>query len=164
MSESVKYDIKGTAVITDAIIDLLNEYPGLEDDEITFADMNENGGITIMPVSGATIETERQDITDHVTQICLYPFYVMYREQDPSEERRIELKEWLDNLGIWLEKQTVMINEEAYRLDSYPELSGERKFLSIERQTPAYMDSKSEDGTEDWVVYISARYQNEFNR
>lgn len=165
MEKEVRYDLNGIPVITDALISLLNEYPGLTDmDEITFADLDEDGGITIVPISGAVIETEKTDITDHVTQVCLYPFYVIYREKDLSERRKIKTKEWLDNLGMWLERQIVTINNTEYQLEEYPDLTGDRKFLSIERQSPAYLDKNEEDATEDWVIYISARYQNEFNR
>ena len=165
MEKEIRYDLNGIPVITDALISLLNKYPGLTDmDEITFADLDEDGGITIVPISGAVIETEKTDITDHVTQVCLYPFYVIYREKDLSERRKIKTKEWLDNLGMWLERQIVTINNTEYQLKEYPDLTGDRKFLSIERQSPAYLDKNEEDATEDWVIYISARYQNEFDR
>ena len=165
MEKEIRYDLDGIPVITDALISLLNDYPGLVDaNEITFADLDEEGGITIVPISGAVIETEKTDITDHVTQVCLYPFYVIYREKDLSERRKIKTKEWLDNLGMWLERQIVTINKTEYQLEEYPDLTGDRKFLSIERQSPAYLDKNEEDATEDWVIYISARYQNEFNR
>jgi hypothetical protein len=165
MEKEIRYDLNGIPVVTDALISLLNDYPGLaDDDEITFADLGEEGGITIVPISGAVIETEKTDITDHVTQVCLYPFYVIYREKDLSERRKIKTKEWLDNLGMWMERQIVTINDAEYRLKEYPDLTGDRKFLSIERQSPAYLDKNEEDATEDWVIYISARYQNEFNR
>ena len=165
MEKEIRYDLNGIPVVTDALISLLNDYPGLmDDDEITFADLDEEGGITIVPISGAVIETERTDITDHITQVCLYPFYVIYREKDLSERRKIKTKEWLDNLGMWLERQIVTINNTEYQLEEYPDLTGGRKFLSIERQSPAYLDKNEEDATEDWVIYISARYQNEFDR
>ncbi len=165
MGKEIRYDLNGIPVITDALINLLNEYPGLTDaDEITFADLDENGGVTIVPISGAVIETEKTDITDHFTQVCLYPFYVIYREKDLSERKKIKTKEWLDNLGMWLERQLVTINNTEYQLEEYPDLTGDRKFLSIERQSPAYLDKNEEDATQDWVIYISARYQNEFNR
>ena len=93
MEKEIRYDLNGIPVITDALISLLNKYPGLTDmDEITFADLDEDGGITIVPISGAVIETEKTDITDHVTQVCLYPFYVIYREKDLSERRKIKTK------------------------------------------------------------------------
>ena len=165
MDKIVKYDLDGISIITDALIGLLNEYPGLVNgEEITFANLDEEGGITVMPISGAVIETEKQDVTDHVTQVCLYPFYVIYREKDLSGHRKIKVKEWLDALGVWLEMQPISINQEVYQLETYPKLSGNRQFLSIERQSPAYLDANEEDATENWVIYISARYQNEFDR
>lgn len=162
--ELIKYDIDGFEVITDALMSLLNEYPALVGEEITFSSLDEESGITMVPVSGAVVETETQDITDHVKQVCLYPFYVIYRRKDLSESRKIKAKEWLDSLGKWLEKKEVTINEEKHKLSYYPKLTGNREFLSIERQSPGYLDKNEEDATEDWVIYITARYQNEFDR
>lgn len=163
--KQIRYDIDGFPVITEALISLLNEYPGLTDiDKISFADLDEEFGIAMMPMSGAVVETERTDITGHVKQVCLYPFYVSYREKDLSEHRKIKIKEWLDNLGKWLEKREITINNNAHRLTVYPKLTGDRKILSIERQSPSYMEEEKEDATEDWVIYLSVRYQNEFDR
>ena len=49
-----KYDIDGYNVVSLALSDLLNSYPGLEDGEkITFSDLKEDFGIAFYPVSGA---------------------------------------------------------------------------------------------------------------
>uniref|UniRef100_A0AAU8AYN4 Uncharacterized protein n=1 Tax=Dulem virus 35 TaxID=3145753 RepID=A0AAU8AYN4_9CAUD len=166
----VRYDVdgpneEGTDMVTVALRQLLNEFPGLYDDEqITFATLTDTGGIAMFPISGAAIETETQDITDHVTQVCLYPFYIVYRQGQLSQNRKANIKEWLDMLGKWLERQPVTVNGADYKLAKYPELTGGRKILSIARQTPSYLDSVGDDKVEDWAIYISARYQNEFDR
>lgn len=163
--KTVKYDIDGYDVITTAIRELINQYPGLSTgDEITFSTLGEDSGKTMFPVSGAIIETEKESITGHVTQVCLYPFYVIYRAAGLSENRKAAVKEWLDNLGKWLERQPVKIDETEYLLTEYPELTGNRKFLSINRQTPGYLDSTNDNQSENWAIYISARYKNEFDR
>lgn len=162
--KQVRYDIDGFDVLTAAIRELINQYPGLNDgSEIAFATLDADSGTAMFPSSGAVIETEKKSITDHVTQVCLYPFYVVYRAAGLSENRKASVKEWLDNLGRWLERQEVTISGAQYRLEEYPELTGNRKFLSIERQTPGYYSGEEENKAENWVIYISARYQNEFD-
>ena len=63
-----------------------------------------------------------------------------------------------------MEKREITINNNVHRLTAYPKLTGDRKILSIERQSPSYMEEEKEDATEDWVIYLSVRYQNEFDR
>ena len=72
------------------------------------------------------------------------------------------VKEWLDTLGKWLEQKKVLIDGIEYSLSGYPPLTDGRKFLSIERQTPAYLDTVNENQSENWAIYISARYQYEY--
>lgn len=163
--KQVRYDIDGYDIVTTALRELINQYPGLSDgDEITFSVLGEDSGKAMFPVSGAIIETEKESITGYVTQVCLYPFYVIYRAAGLSENRKAAVKEWLDNLGKWLEKQTITVNNNQYKLSEYPVLTGDRKFLTIDRQTPGYLDSTNDNKSENWAIYISARYRNEFER
>lgn len=170
MDKAVRYDAdgpnsKGSDNITTTLRQLLNQFPGLLPGEsIAFASLAPTSGIAIFPVSGAVIQTDKIDITDHVTQICLYPFYVVYRVNGLNQNRKATVKEWLDTLGKWLERQPVTIDGIQHRLPRYPALIGNRKFTRIFRQTPSYLDNTNEDKTEDWAIYISAQYQNEFDR
>lgn len=158
----VKYDFDGYDVITTALRELINQYPRLTSgDEIAFSTLEAESGKAMFPITGAIIETESTDILGRMTQICLYPFFVIYRASGLNENRKAAVKEWLDDLGRWLERQTVNIEGTSYTLEAYPQLSGRRRFLAISRQTPAYLDSTKEQ-VEDWAIYISARYQNEF--
>ena len=158
----VRYDLDGYEVITSALMELINLYPGLlEGEEIKFSTLEAETGKAMFPISGAIIETERKDILGGVSQVCLYPFFVVYRASGLSESRKAAVKEWLDNLGRWLERQSVTIGDTEYLLAEYPALTGKRNFLTIQRQTPAYLESVS-DTVEDWAIYISARYRNEF--
>lgn len=162
--KQVRYDVDGFDVVTAVLRELLNQYPGLSPgDEIAFSVLDENSGKAMFPVSGAIIETERKDITGHVKQICLYPFYVIYRAAGLSENQKAKIKEWLDTLGRWLEGQKIIINQSECQLTEYPQLTGNREFLSISRQGPAYLDSTNENRSENWAVYIAARYRNEFD-
>lgn len=161
---TVKYDVEGYDAVTAALRELVNQYPGLQaGDEISFSTLGEDSGKTMYPISGAVIEQERKYILGDVRQICQYPFHVVYRAAGLSENRKAAVKEWLDNLGRWLERQTVKIDGKEYRMERYPELSDNRRFLSISRQTPAYLMAVNDNNSEDWAVYITARYLNEFN-
>lgn len=166
MSEKqVKYDVDGYDVVTDALLSLMNQYPALNvNDYFAFSTLGEESGKAMFPISGAVIESEKEDITGHVMQVCLYPLYIVYRQAGLSEENKIKTKEFLDNLGKWLEKKKVSINDTEYQLTEYPTLKGDRKFLSISRQTPSYLDNTNENMAEDWVIHISARYQFEYDK
>lgn len=161
--KQVRYDVDGFDVITAALRELINQYPGLsEGDEIMFSVLSEDGGKAMFPITGAVIDTEKKTVIGEVTQVCRYPFYIVYRASGLSENRKASVKEWLDNLGRWLERQPVTIGGTSYRLESYPALTGERRFLDISRQTPGYLDSINDNKSEDWNIYISARYENKF--
>lgn len=163
--KTVKYDIDGYEAVTSALRELLNQYPGLmEDDEITFSVLGEDSGKAMFPISGAIVETEKTTITGKVTKVCLYPFYVIYRASGLNENRKAKVKEWLDTLGKWLEQQKVSIEGTDYRLNELPPLTADRKFLSIERQSPSYLDTVNENQSENWAVYITARYQYEYRK
>ena len=163
--KTVKYDIDGYEAVTVALRELINQYPALsEGDEIAFSMLGEDSGKAMFPVSGAVIETERRSVTGKVTEVCLYPFYVIYRAAGLSENNKARIKEWLDSLGKWLEQKKVPINGTEYLLDEYPPLTDGRKFLSISRQTPAYLDTVNENQSENWAIYISARYQYDYRK
>lgn len=158
-------DVEGQDVITEALMTLLNSFPGLESDEyISFSALGEDGGITFYPTDGAVIADEKEDILGDIHQLCLYPFNVFCRHVGLNENRKISTKEWLDTLGRWLEGQTVTIDNVDYKLPAYPVLTGDRKIKKIERQTPAYLDNINQNGTEDWAISLSVQYENNFNR
>lgn len=163
--KQVKYDIDGYEAVTSALRELLNQYPGLSDsDDISFSTLGEDSGKSMFPISGSVIETEKRSVTGRVKKVCLYPFYVIYRASGLNENRKAKVKEWLDTLGKWLEQQKVLIDGVEYQLEEYPPLTDGRKFLSISRQTPAYLDTVNDNQSENWAVYISARYQYEYQK
>lgn len=160
---TIEYDVEGYDVITNALMGLLNEYPALQTgDVITFNTLNENSGISMFPQSGSIIERKAKDILGNTTEICQYPFYVVARYGFLNESRKINMKEWLDKLGRWLEQQPIVVNETSYTLDSYPTLSGNRRFLEIRRTTPAALNAINDNNTEDWAISIVARYENQY--
>lgn len=178
--KQIAYDADGYDLITDALRALLRQYPGLErGDDFLFSTAPTGSGKAIFPTTGAVIQSESESITGHVTQMCLYPFTVLFRASGLSQKNRVGAKEWLDNLGRWLEKQTVKINDKTYALEEYPPLSGRgvydehyyeysegisREIRNIVRQTPAYLSAINDDKSEDWVISMTLNYRNEFDR
>lgn len=162
--ETVKYDVEGYEAVTAALKELLNQYPDRGKEEISFCVLGEKGGKAMYPVSGAVIESEKRNILGNVTEVCLYPFVVIWRVAAPSEERKVAIKEWLDNLGKWLEKKEITIKGETSRLKEYPPLTEGREFSSISRQSPAYLDTVGQDRSENWAISITARYKHEYRK
>lgn len=162
--DNVVYDINGYDVITNALLVLLNQYPALDNEEISFCSLQKEEGTAMYPISGGIIQKETNDITGHVEQDCMYPFYIIYRASGLSERNKIKAKEWLDNLGKWLEKQVISVRGTEYQLNEYPTLVGDRKFNIISRTSPAYLNTVNEDNVEDWAINLQAIYHNEFDR
>lgn len=161
----VKYDVDGYEVVTSAIMDLLNSYPGLlPDEKIKFSTVEKDSGITCYPVSGAVIALEKKYVTGTVDQLCNYPFYILYRTAIDAGNVKADIKEFLDGLGKWLEKQPVTIYGKIYTLEEYPELTEGRKIEEITRLTPSYLDNVSENNVQDWVISLSLKYRNKFKR
>lgn len=162
-SKVVKYDVDGYEIVSRAIQDLLNSFPGLlEGETIKFSTLEEESGISFYPVSGAVIAQETTSVTGKVNQLCNYPFYVVYRTAADSPNSKLDIKEFLDNLGKWIELQPVMIDGEVQKLEGYPTLTDEREITEIARQTPAYLDNTSEGNVQDWVISLALKYRNIF--
>lgn len=159
------YDDGGYDVITNAIKDLLNQYPGLLPEEtFLFSTLEEDSGMSFYPISGPVISTETKFVTGKVNQICNYPFVIVYRTGASAANSKINIKEFLDNVGKWLEKQPITIDGETHKLESYPVLTEDRVIEEITRQTPSYLDSTSENNVQDWVINISLKYRKIFYR
>lgn len=162
--KEVKYDIDGQEIVTTALMELVNQYPGLTDgDYIQYATLGDSKGKALFPTSGSAIKTEVKDITGHVEQSCDYPCIVIYRASGLSESRKEKVKEWLDNLGRWLERQPIVLDGTEYQLTEYPTLTRGREFKTIQRVSPSYLDSINEDKAENWAINITATYKNEYD-
>lgn len=159
-------DIDGSDAVSKVLLDLLNQFPGLSgQNRILFSTLSDASGIGFFPVSGAAIQKQKTDITGHVMQVCQYPFNVIYRAAPKSEMQRIRIKEFLDTLGKWLEKQPIELNSKEYQLDAYPVMaSGNRIIKTISRTSPGYLNSAYQDGVEDWLIALRLDYNNEFDK
>lgn len=160
--DKLPLDLDGAEYITPALMDLVNQYPRLDGQEITFSDLKSEKGITLIPAQSAVILSSKEDVTGRISQNCAYPFYVYYRVSDLSEHKKINLKEWLDDLGRWLELQPIKYNDETHQLAEYPKLTGKREIKTIKRQSPAYLQTVANSLVETWVISMQIQYTNEF--
>lgn len=169
--EIVRYDFDavsadGSDNLTLTLKALINDYPGLEQtpfDEIEFQRLDTTEGFAMFPTQGVSILTERVDVTAHVKQKCAYPFLVVYRTRQSSSNKE-RIKEWLDNLGRWLERQSVEIDGETYKLSGYPALAEGMEFDKISRTSQCHLYGTTDDKAEDWAISIQAVYYNEFDK
>jgi hypothetical protein len=144
---------------------LLNTFPGLGGRKIEFSTLSETSGIGFFPTSGAAILSDREDVTGHVDQVCLYPFTLVYRFAPKTETARLKIKEFLDTIGKWMEQQPINISGKAYQLSQYPALSTQsRAIKSIRRTNPGHLDTTYQDGIEDWSLAASLKYENHFDK
>jgi len=159
-------DVEGSEAVSSVLLTLLNSFPGLSARQsVLFSTLSETSGIGFFPTTGAALLSDVEDITGHVKQVCLYPFSVVYRAAPKTEAQRLRIKEFLDALGKWLERQPVILNGTEYQLAEYPALSsGNRIIKSIGRTSPAYLNNAYQDNVEDWLIALRLTYENEFNR
>ena len=164
MSEKVLgYDVDGEQLITTALINLINEYPGLEiGEKFSFASLGDQGGLSIYPLAGAAIQERKVDVIGHVREKSNYPFAIVNRAYGLNQSRKIKAKEWMDALGRWFERQPIKLGDDEYQLKKYPELSEGRTITSILRTSPAYIDTIEENKSENWVISMSLTYEREY--
>lgn len=152
----------GSDNLTQTLRNLLNEYPFLSRrDIIEFQVLDTTKGIAMFPNPSVAILTEKEDVIGHVTQTCAYAFTVVYRTRSTNKEY---VKEWLDNLGRWLEKQAINKDDYEYKLERYPALAEGKEFIKIARSTQSYLYGTTEDKADDWAISMQATYRNEFDR
>jgi hypothetical protein len=162
---ALSFDVDGSEAVSSVLLELLNTFPGLGTRKIAFSTLSESSGIGFFPTSGAAILSDKEDITGHVKQVCLYPFNVIYRSAPRTEGQKLKAKEFLDTLGKWLERQPVVINGTEHQISAYPPLpSGNREIKSISRSNPAHLSAAYQDAIEDWAISITLRYENEFDK
>jgi hypothetical protein len=155
-------DATGYELLTRAVKDLLNQYPGLGGQKIAFEELGEESGIAFSADAGALVMSERRSITDHVVQTCQFPFLVIYRTSATREFQKLNVSTFLDSLGKWICKEPVEINGMEHRLFPYPALSSGRKITRITRNN-SYGTVPNENGSQDWILPVSVQYTNEFD-
>lgn len=163
MSEQkiIGYDVTGYEILTNAVLALLAQFPGLNGREILFEELGESG-IAFSADNGSLIISERRSITDHVTQTCQFPFFIVYRTTSTKEFQKLQVQSFFDAIGKWICKEPVEINGEVVRLSNYPPLSDGRKITKVTRSN-SYGLEPNEDGVQDWLMPVTVQYTNEFD-
>ena len=127
-------DATGYEILTDAMKALLNQYPGLyENETIKFEELGKESGIAFSADNGALVYSEKEDVCGVMHQVCQYPFYVVYRTASDKERQKLSVQKFLDNLGKWICREPVVINGSETRLNAFPELSQGRVIKRITR-------------------------------
>lgn len=155
-------DVSGFSILTNAVLELLAQFPGLNGRVILFEELGTESGLAFTADNGALILSEKRSITDHVTQNCQYPFYIVYRTASTKEFQKLQVQAFFDAIGKWLCKEPVDVNGETVRLSTYPKLSDERKITRITRSN-SYGLEPNEDGVQDWLLPVVVQYTNEFD-
>lgn len=156
-------DVQGSEIISTALLELINEFPALNGKTVKFSTLEDKSGLGFFPTSGAAILSRKESVTGHVRLECAYPFNVIYRAAVKSETQKLSVKEFLDALGKWLERQQIIVSGNTEQLHEYPELDEGRIITSIARSTPAHCNTAYQDGVEDWLISILVRYKYEYD-
>ena len=157
-------DIDGTDVVSTALLTLLNQFPGLDGRKIEFSTLSDTAGISMFPIDGAVIIDNQENVLGEVHQVCAYPFDVVYRAALKTDKHKIRVKEFLDTLGKWLERQPVMIGGKVYHLAKYPDIGEQREIKSISRTTPAFLNAPTQSGVEDWIISVQLQYEVDYKK
>lgn len=155
-------DATGYEVITEAMKDLLNQFPGLlPGEEVKYEELGEDSGIAFSNDAGALVYTEREDVIGGVHQTCQYPFFIVYRAASSAKERqKMSIQEFLDAFGKWLCREPTVIEDETYKLDGYPKLAGTRQIKKITRDN-SYGTEPQTNGVQDWLLPVVVQYTND---
>lgn len=154
-------DGEGYAILKDAVLTLLNQFPGLARREILFSGLTEDGCISMEPDSGSLIYREKKDIIGGVHRECQFPFFVVYRSGAANSFLKMSTAEFLDTLGAWICREPVTIAGETHQLTEYPKLTGGRSITNVTRFN-SYALEPNQNKTQDWVIPITVHYTHEF--
>lgn len=157
-------DASGYDVLTIAVKALLNQFPGLyENETVKFEELGEDSGIAFSADNGALIFSETEDVLGGVRQTCQYPFYIIYRTSSTKERQKMSIQEFLDTFGKWLCREPIVIDGNEQRLSKYPTLSQGRKITKVTRDN-SYGLEPQENGVQDWILPVSIEYKYDFER
>ncbi len=153
-------DATGYDVLTNAVLELLNQYPALDGKEIFFEQLDEASGIAFSADSGSLVMNETEDILGGIKQECQYPFFIVYRTASTREYQKLGVQGFLDGIGKWICQEPVEIGGKTVRLKSYPKLSQGRTIKRVTRMN-SYGLEPNEDGVQDWLLPVTVQYTNE---
>lgn len=159
-NKPIGVDATGYEVLTNAVLVLLNQYPGLGKREIFFEQLEETSGIAFSADSGSLVMSETKDILGGIKQECQYPFFLVYRTASTREYQKLGVQTFLDGIGKWICQEPVEIDGNTVRLKSYPKLSQGRTIKRVTRMN-SYGLEPNADGVQDWLLPITVQYTNE---
>ncbi len=159
-NKPIGVDATGYEVLTNAVLELLNQYPDLDGREIFFEQLDETSGIAFSADSGSLVMSETKDILGGLKQECQYPFFLVYRTASTREYQKLGVQAFLDGIGKWICQEPVEIDGKTVRLKSYPKLSQGRKINRVTRMN-SYGLEPNEDGVQDWLLPVTVQYTNE---
>ena len=157
-TKPIGIDGEGNDLLTEAVKELLNQFPGLGEKEITFEELKKTSGIAFSADNGALILSEKRSVTGKIIQKCQYPFYIVYRTNAGEEKQKIHVQSFLDNIGRWISGEKITMNEVEYKISKYPELTDGRKITRINR-TNSYGTEPNSDGVQDWLLPCTVEYE-----
>lgn len=157
-------DADGKDILADAMKSLLNQYPGLHDGErIKYEELGTDSGIAFYADAGALIYSEKEDVCGTMHQVCQYPFIVVYRTASDKERQKLSVQRFLDNLGKWICREPVTVDDVETRLSAFPELSLGRVIKRITRDN-SYGTEPQANGVQDWLLPITVKYEYEWEK
>lgn len=162
MANPIGVDAGGYEVLTKAVAELVNQYPGLDDRIVTFEELSATSGIAFAADNGALVMSERRNILDHVTQTCQFPFFIVYRSASSRASQKINIQTFLDSIGKWLCGEYAEIDGELVQLESYPALAQGRKIKKVTRNNSYGLEPDAK-GVQDWLLPVTVEYTNEFD-
>jgi hypothetical protein len=157
-------DADGKDILADTMKSLLNQYPGLRDGErIKYEELGTDSGIAFYADAGALIYSEKEDVCGTMHQVCQYPFIVVYRTASDKERQKLSVQRFLDNLGKWICREPVAVDDVETRLSAFPELSRGRVIKRITRDN-SYGTEPQANGVQDWLLPITVKYEYEWEK
>lgn len=157
----IRADAGGFDAITNVMRELLNQYPG-KAEEIKYEELRETSGIAFFADAGALVMSEKVSITDHVRQNCQYPMNIVFRTISTRERQKLMARNFLDDIGKWLCRETVVIGGAQHCLTGYPKLTDGRKITRISRDN-AFGAQPTDKDVQDWVLPVKVEYTHEFD-
>lgn len=161
--EPIGRDSSGFEAITEAIRNLLNQFPGLLEGEIVkFEELGEDKGIAFSNNSGALVYAEKRTITGVIHQECRYPFFLVYRMQSTKERQKLIAQQFLDVFGKWICREPNIYERNSVPID-YPNLTNGRTITRIIRDN-LYAQDPQKNGAQDWILPVTVEYTNKYKK
>lgn len=141
--------------VLEAVYRLIKECPFIQEKTVKFDLLDiEEDSIAVLSTPGACIEAK--DILGGFTGSL--PFILGHKGRQNTDNRKIKTVDLLNNIGKWLGKETVTIDDKEYVLTEYPLLSAGRKITRIEQQTVPYISDIDEKSNITYICTVKVTY------